>query len=215
MKPTVVLGAGATIAAAVVAYIRWIRPYQMHWGATAEEAARSLPYDGVVPQATWNATRAVTVEATPEQIWPFLIQIGWGRAGWYGYDWADNGGKPSAWDILPEHQHLEIGKDFPMSPWTAVYCQDFEEPRWMLWRAKGSTATSSDTSGTWLWYLDPIDERHTRLITRMRDSYHWTNPLLLAQQLAVDLFDIFFMRKCMLGIKARAERLARNQRTST
>jgi len=207
-KRTAVLGAGMALAAAVAVYVRWIRPYQMHWGATAEEAARSLPYDDVVPKATWNATRAVTVEATPEQIWPWLVQIGWGRAGWYGYDWVDNGGKPSAWNILPEHQHLEIGKDFPMSPWTAVYCKDFEEPRWMLWR-------TSDTAGTWLWYLDPLDEQHTRLITRMREGYHWTNPVLLPQQLAVDLFDIFFMCKCLLGIKARAERLARNQRTST
>ena len=96
-----------------------------------------------------------------------------------------------------------------MSPWTAQYCKAFEEPRWMLWRStKDSTATSSDTSGTWLWYLDPINERHTRLITRMRDAYRWTNPLILPQQIILELGDLPFMRKCMLGIKARAERLS-------
>jgi len=79
----------------------------------------------------------------------------------------------------------------------------------MLWRStKDSKATSSDTSGTWLWYLDPINERHRRLITRMRDTYRWTNPLILPQQIILELGDLPFMRKCMLGIKARAERLS-------
>jgi hypothetical protein len=204
MRLRAVLASAALASAVVASYIKWIRPRTMHWGATEEEAARRLPFDDVFPNAPWNATRAVTIEATPQQIWPWLVQIGWGRAGWYGYDWADNGGKPSVWQILPEYQHLEIGKDFPMSPWTAVYCKGFEEPRWMLWR-------TSETAGTWLWYLDPIDSQHTRLITRMRGLYHWTNPILLPQEIAVDLFDIIFMRKCMLGIKARAEAMARGQ----
>lgn len=192
-------------AAAVWGYVKWLRPYQMHWGATAEEAARPLPGDEIFPEPTWDATRAVTVAAPPEQIWPFLVQIGWGRAGWYGYDWVDNGGKPSAWEILPEHQHLEVGKDFPMSPVTAVFCVAFDEPRWMLWR-------KDEKSGTWLWYLDPVNEGHTRLLTRMRDEYTWRRPLRLPGQIAVDLLDIFFMRKCLLGVKARAERLAATER---
>ena len=85
-----------------------------------------------------------------------------------------------------------------------MYCMDFDEPRWMLWRA-------SETAGTWLWYLDPVDETHTRLITRMRDKYRWTDPLVLPQQLITELGDLPFMRKCLLGVKARAERLARLQ----
>lgn len=190
--------------AAVWAYLKWGRPRQMTWGATDDEVHRVYPYDDEFVMPEWNATRAVTVEARPEQIWPFLIQIGWGRAGWYGYDWVDNGGRPSTWEILPEHQWLEVGKEFPMSPWTAVRCYDFEEPRWMLWRA-------GDRAGTWLWYLDPVDDGHTRLITRMRDEYRWTDPLILPQQIATELGDLPFMRKCLLGVKARAERLARQQ----
>jgi hypothetical protein len=136
--------------------------------------------------------------------------MGWGRAGWYGYDWVDNGGKPSAWEILPEEQHLEVGTAFPMSPWTAMYCRAFEEPRWMLLRM-GRAATDAHDIGTFLWYLDPIDERRTRLICRMRDKYKWFNPLVLPMQLAVDVFDIFFQWKCLLGTKARAERMAKAQ----
>jgi hypothetical protein len=63
--------------------------------------------------------------------------------------------------------------------------------------------------GSFLWYLDPIDERHTRLMIRMRDKYRWFNPVILPMQLAVDVFDIFFQWKCLLGVKARAERAAR------
>jgi hypothetical protein len=191
-------------AAGIWVYVRWGRPWQMTWGANREELQRVYPHDEEFVLPEWNATRAVTVAARPEQIWPFLVQIGWGRAGWYGYDWVDNGGRPSAWEILPEHQGLKVGKAFPMSPWTSMRCCDFEEPRWMLWRA-------SDRAGTWLWYLDPVDETHTRLITRMRDEYRWSDPLVLPQQIATELGDLPFMRKCMLGIKARAERLARQQ----
>src|SRR5919109_489666 len=96
----------ALLGGAVATYIRFIRPRQMHWGATPEEVKRTLPYDELVPNPTWNSTRAVTVDATPEQIWPWLVQVGWGRAGYYGYDWVDNGGKPSALGSLPAHQHL-------------------------------------------------------------------------------------------------------------
>jgi hypothetical protein len=191
----------ATLSLTAVAYIRRIRPWQAHWGATAEEASRPLPGDERVRQPDWNATRAVTVAAPAEQIWPWLLQLGWGRAGWYGYDWVDNGGRPSTWEVLPEHQTIEAGKEFPMSPWTAMRCDDFVEGHWMLW--SGGAA-----GGTWLWYLDRIDETHTRLITRCRDQYRWTDPLVLPQQLLTEAGDLPFMRKCMLGIKARAERLA-------
>ena len=193
----------ATVAAACVllyTYVRWLRPRQIRWGATDEEASRALPYDDLVPNPTWSSTRVVTVNATPEQIWPWLVQMGWGRAGWYGYDWVDNGGKPSSWEILPQHQHLEIGTKFPMSPFTAMYCRAFEEPRWMLLRM--------GNIGSFLWYLDPIDDERTRLMIRMRDQYRWLNPVILSMQLAVDVFDIFFQRKCLLGVKARAERMA-------
>ena len=202
-KVALAAGTVKAVSGGVWAYVKCVRPWQMHWGATEEEAARQLPYDEIVADPTWNATRALTVRARPGQIWPFLVQIGWGRAGWYGYDLVDNGGRPSTWDVLPEHQHLEVGTEFPMSPYTAMVCADFEENRWMLWRGKGAGVSA----GTWVWYLDPIDDFHTRLITRMRDHYDWRKPFI-AVQIATELGDLPFMRKCMLGVKERAERLA-------
>jgi hypothetical protein len=188
--------------AALAAYLRLIRPWQLRWGATDDEVARPLPGDGDVPQPTFNATRAVTVRARPDEIWPWLVQIGMARAGWYSYDWLDNLGHHSAERIIPEFQHLAVGDLIPLSPdgKQGMRVKAFDPNRWMLW---------GDTAGdmTWYWGLDPLDERQTRLITRVRLRYRWTSPTVLFA-LLVEFTDIVMMRKCLLGIKRRAERRA-------
>src|ERR1700693_2913735 len=104
------IGVGLAALGAVVCggYLRFIRPWQLRWGATDEEVACAMPGDDVVQSPTFNATRAVTIQARPEEIWPWLVQIGCKRAGWYSYDWIDNLGIPSANRIVPELQHLEV-----------------------------------------------------------------------------------------------------------
>jgi hypothetical protein len=72
-----------------------VQPWQHRWGATDED----------VPDAT-STTRAITIAAPPEQVWPWLVQLGYGRAGWYSYDWIDNDNLPSADRILPDHGQL-------------------------------------------------------------------------------------------------------------
>jgi hypothetical protein len=112
------IGVGVAALGAVVCgvYLRFIRPWQLRWGATDEEVARAMPSDDVVKSPTFNATRGVTVQARPEEIWPWLVQIGVTRAGWYSYDLFDNLGKPSAERIIPELQHVAVGDVIPMSP---------------------------------------------------------------------------------------------------
>lgn len=184
-------------------YLRFIRPWQLRWGATDAEVARSMPGDDMVQHPTFNATRAVTIQARPEQIWPWLVQMGMTRAGWYSYDWVDNLGRPSAERIIPELQHVAVGDVIPMSPdgKQGLRVKAFEPNEWMLW---------GDTKGgsTWCWGLYPQDENYMRLLTRVRIRYHWTSPLLLLD-LLVEFTDIIMMRKCMLGIKQRAERANR------
>jgi hypothetical protein len=184
---------------AVAMYLRCIRPWQLRWGATNAEVERSMPGDDDVAHPTFNATRAVTVAARPEQIWPRLVQIGLGRAGWYSYDWLDNLGRRSAERIIPEFQHLAVGVLIPLSPdgKQGQWVKAIEPNRWMLW---GDQAGDS----TWFWGLYPVDERHTRLLTRVRMRYRWTSLLALFNPL-VEFTDIAMMRKCLLGIKRRAE----------
>ena len=90
------LGAGLT-----AVYLNVIRPWTLRWGATEEEAARPLPGDGLVRTAGFAATRAISVGAASEKVWPWLVQIGSGRAGRYSYDRLGNAGRPSATEIIP------------------------------------------------------------------------------------------------------------------
>ena len=189
-----VLGAGA-----FGVYLRFIRPWQLRWGATDEEVARAMSGDDVVKQPTFNATRAVTIQARPEEIWPWLVQIGITRAGWYSYDWLDNLGKPSAQRILPQFQQVAVGDLVPLSPdgKQGMGVKAFEPNQWMLWWDKKGEMT-------WYWGLYPQDDSQTRMITRVRMHYRWLKPSILFS-LLVEFTDIAMMRKCMLGIKQRAE----------
>jgi hypothetical protein len=95
-------------------YLRVIRPWQLRWGATDDEVRRVMPGDEIVARPTFNGTRAVTVAAPPSLIWPWIVQIGFSRAGWYSYDLLDNVGRPSATRIIPELQHLQPGDVVPI-----------------------------------------------------------------------------------------------------
>jgi hypothetical protein len=104
----VMAGAGAAGLAAVV-YGRLVRPRLVRWGATDEEVAGPYPGAGLVPGGERAATMAVTIDAPPDQVWPWLVQLGGDRGGWYSWDFLDNGGRPSADRVHPEWQHLALG----------------------------------------------------------------------------------------------------------
>jgi hypothetical protein len=97
----------AVVAAGVFA--SWIRPRLMRWGATDEEVAGPYPGADIVPDGERAATMAVTIDAAAEQVWPWLVQMGWDRGGWYSWDRIDNAGRPSATQVHPEWQDLTVG----------------------------------------------------------------------------------------------------------
>lgn len=201
-KRDVLVRAGAVAAMLLLtlaAYLLVLRPWQLRWGATDEEVYRPMPGDELLSSPSFNATRAVTVRARPEEIWPWIVQMGHQRAGFYSYDWFDNGGKPSARRIIPQLQGLEVGDRVPISSMIHNLVAAAEPPRFMVW-----VSSETPAIGTWTWSLEPIDESHTRLITRLRGSYRWTSPIILLE-LWVDWGDLPFMRHSMLGIKQRAE----------
>jgi hypothetical protein len=200
------MAGSATASVGLVVYLLLIRPWQLRWGATDAEVAREMPGDDFIPEPTFDATRAVTVNAPPEMIWPWLVQIGHKRAGWYSYDWIDNLGKPSAEKIIPELQSLQEGELIPISPdgKHGFTVHTMVPPEHMIWGAPGEMS--------WLWYLDRVSESQTRLISRVRLKYRWTHPSILFY-LCLDVGDIVMMRKCMLGIKERAEQLAAKKRS--
>ncbi len=197
------LGTATAIASAVIlAYLRFFRPWQLSWGATADELGRTLPGDEVVPDPTFNATRAITIAATPEKIWPWLLQVGVKRAGWYSYDLLDNLGRPSAHEIIPELQQVAVGDVVPLSPdgLQGIHVLALDLPRSLMW------GTLPDT--TWLWFLEPMGDGTTRLITRIRSHYRWLSPSI-AFSLLVEFADVWMIRKMLLNLRGRAEALAR------
>jgi hypothetical protein len=173
------------------------RPWQLTWGATSSEVNRSMPGDEIVKNPTFNATRAVTIEASPGRIWPWIVQIGYGRAGFYSWDILDNDGIASAERIMPEHQGLKVGDLLPLARGSSARVAEMEPLRHLL------LVFPPDTPATWTWGLYPIDSTRTRLVTRLRVRAHG-----LRAQLMLDGFEIVMMRKHLLGIKHRAERAA-------
>lgn len=103
-------------AAVVAAYLGVIRPWQVRWGATDDEATRPMPGDDILGPSGGTTTRAITIRAPAEQVWPWLAQFGYGKAGWYSYDWLDNDGQRSAEQIRPQWQHLRPGDQILMMP---------------------------------------------------------------------------------------------------
>ena len=195
-----VIVVGAAVLASVLFFAVY-RPWQLKWGATREEIRLNLPGDEVVSWPTFSATRAVTVDAKPEAIWPWLVQIGFGRAGWYSYDLLDNLGRHSAQGIIPDLQHLEVGDLVPLGPGSdsGMRVKAFEPNRWLLWWDSKIRLT------TWAWSLDPMSDGRTRLLTRVRARPSWHHPTTAIWLLLTEAADFPMMRKCLLGIKRRAE----------
>lgn len=203
----ILIALAAMIFLAVV-YLLWLRPWQLHWGATADELARPMEGDTLVAAPSFDATRAVTVHAPAQAIFPWIIQMGVSpRAGWYSYDLLDNLARPSADHLLPELQQIYPGQLIPMSPdgKNGLFVKAYEKDRWILW---GDQA--GDT--TWVWGFYPDGKGQTRLITRVRSKYRWHFSQAFFN-LLLEFCDIIMMRKCMLGIKARAEKLTHGRQT--
>jgi hypothetical protein len=188
----------------VPAYFAFFRPWQLQWGATNDEMKHAMPGDDIVSKPSFNATRAITINATAERIYPWIVQMGIHRAGWYSYDLLDNLGRRSAESILPEYQNIQVGDLIPLSPdgKQGMQVKDFINDEWMVWWDK-----IGDTS--WVWEIYPEGEACSRLITRVRVKYRLLSTAMFFN-LLIEFFDIWMMRKCMLGIKRRAE--SRNSR---
>jgi len=201
MQPTTTFVIAFLFFALVIAYLTLIRSLQLRWGAIDAEIKRSMPGDDIVHEPSFNATRAVTIHAPSENIYPWIVQMGVTRAGWYSYDLLDNLGRPSAENILPKFQAIQIGDVVPMSPdgKQGMRVKDFRKDNWMLW-------WDNKGDSSWAWEIQPDGETYSRLVTRVRVKYRLLSPAI-AFNLLVEFFDIVMMRKCMLGIKRRAEKL--------
>jgi hypothetical protein len=177
-----------------------MRPWHRSWGASHGEVAATMPGDELLPGAQYRCTRAITVAAEPEDVWPWLVQVGWLRAGWYADDLLDDLAHSSAREIIPELQDLAVGTWLPMAPkasaTTAFVVDGFDRPRWMLWRTPSSSRA---------WRLVPLPGGRTRLITRLQVRYDRRQPRTWLTVVLMEFGDFPMMRRMLRGIRERAE----------
>lgn len=182
-------------------YILFIRPWHLRWGATDEEVDRPMPGDDQVPHPMLQATRAITIRASAAEIWPWLIQMGYRRAGWYSYDILDNEGKHVD-RIIPELKHLEVGDVMKTDAEGGFTVAAIDPNRSLVLVIRNLYSQISSTI-----FLDEIDKQQTRLVMRLRANFK--------RDLRIFLFYVIFepgdfvmMRKELLGIKQRVERMS-------
>jgi hypothetical protein len=193
------------LAAVVETYRRWLGAWQRRWGTQSDEAERTLPGDEIVQQPNYLTTRAITVDAPPEDIYPWLLQMGYHRGGLYSYDILDRlfgfTDAPSATTILPEFQDLKVGDAIPLGRGEPFPVRELIPNRAFILGGE-----QPDTGLAWSWQtvLEPIDDSHTRLITRNRGRFSET-PLVRALMLAVDVAAFVMVRRWLMVLKARAE----------
>lgn len=160
--------------------------------------------DEILADAHAQLTHATTIDAPPRDIWPWLLQMGCQRAGWYSWDILDNAGMRSADRIIPELQHLAVGDVLPARP---VGDEGFKVLRIVPERALVLSSMSSQWAGTWAFVLEPLGPDKTRLVTRYRAAYPPTvrMSILLPVIAAVHTF---MERKQLRTIKHHAEHTA-------
>jgi hypothetical protein len=191
----------AAVAVGAAAAFRRYRRWHLRWGATDEEAQAPMAGDELVSHSQFAPTRAITIEAPPEAVWPWLVQLGYGRAGWYTYDYLDNVGHGrSAEEIRPELQDVRVGDVIPMGPTaneeTVWVIEHLDPPTTMVW---------AKPAASWAWQLERLPGGRTRLVTRIRVHYR-ARPSVVSEVVLLELGDFWMMRKELLSIKERAER---------
>ena len=203
-------------------YLFVLLPRLRRWGATAEEVSRTLPGDDLVGAPVYTTTHAITVRAPAAAVWPWLVQIGQNRGGFYGYDVLENLMRlkvHSADTVHPEWQDLRAGEDYvTLDPGEdmkmTIAILDPERAFVVRSGAPGEPPQEAgsffrgELAWTWGFYLEPLDGSTTRLIIRSRASWRATVPAACARVLGLEPAHFVMEEGMLRGIRDRAERLA-------
>jgi hypothetical protein len=207
MKKSTPVAVGTALAASggIIAYPLFFRRWCLTWGARPGEVSTKLPGDELLADAGLVSTRAVTIDAPPAAVWPWLVQMGSGRGGAYTYDWIENLlglHVHSARRVLPQFQDLKVGDELPLGPGRPVMRVEVCDPE--------RTLATRFADGNWVWIFALVaEDGRTRLISRNRIATRgWRLPVRLFNLLFIEPGSLIMERKMLLGIKQRAEDLA-------
>jgi len=186
----------------------FLRPWRTRWGATDAEVKKKLPGDELLPHPNWGFTHAVTIKASAAEVWPWLVQMGQGRGGFYSYEFLENlvgCDIHNADRIIPEFQSLQVGESIKLHPKAPVPVAIVEPEHALVLHYE------ADFSSNWMWVLGKVDERTTRLISRWSGDYGpGLKNRLSYGPCFMEPIEFNMSRKMLLGIKQRAESLARS-----
>jgi len=167
------------LAVSLAAYAAFMRPHILRWGATDEEVHAPFPGAELVPGGVRSGTMAATIDAPPSKVWPWLIQMGYGRAGWYSWDYLDNLGRQSSRTLHPEWQDVEVG-DYLSGP----NVSELERKAWEVAaleteRFLGLRSRIRGSESLWAFWLKELPGMKTRLIVSgfWRTDPAWLRPI--------------------------------------
>lgn len=210
------LVSAGSIGAALGAYAFLVRPWHLRWGATEAEVQEPLPGDDVVPNPKHQATHAITINAPVADVWPWLVQIGQNKGGFYSYSSLENlvgCDIHNAARIVPEWQNLRAGDVLWLHPKAPPLPVLLVEPGRAIVvgginEQEGDDRSKDTRAGTWAFVLKDLDPITTRLLVRIR----WDRRAGLLNWLysvgVLEPSHFVMERKMMLSIKDRAEALA-------
>jgi hypothetical protein len=211
-----VAGALGLTAAAIGLYVTAGRQWLRRWGASDAEVQCPLPGDDLLPQTVYETTHAIDIAAPPADVWPWLVQMGQGRGGFYSYDWVENlaGLEIQSEDrLVPEYQHLAVGDIVRLAPNTGLVAAVVQPPRALVLRATADMETKrppvpSDPGyfdWSWAFVLEPVGGSATRLLIRLRADTAHGLPYNLIGPLVWEPLHFMMERKMLRGIRQRAE----------
>jgi hypothetical protein len=193
------------------------RRLYLRWGSTPDELAATLPGDELMPRASITATRAISVAAAADHVWPWIAQIGQGRGGFYSYDFLENlvgCDMRNADRVVPEWQSIAVGDDVRLHPEVALRVAAVEPGMALVLRGgipMGTIAPPYDF--TWSFAVRAQADGTTRLVVRERYAYtRWWSALLVEP---VQLISFIMSRRMLLGIRRRAQNAAPAVRLGT
>jgi len=202
------VAAGAAVIGSAAAYLLVVRPWQLRWGATDAERDVALTGDDLIPTPDLLATRAITVHAPAEQVWPWIVQLGQGRGGFYSYDMLENlvgCHIHSAARVVPEWQDLKVGDQVKLHPEVGLGVAVVAPGHALVLRGgvpMGAVPPPYDT--TWAFVLREQPNGTTRLLVRERYTYTKRWAPVLIEPVAVVAF--VMTQRMLRGIRDRAER---------
>ena len=219
------IGIGMAVGVAGFVYAGMVRPWHLRLGATDAEVSRALPGDDLVPDPQCGYTQAVTIMGSASEVWSWLVQIGYKRAGWYSHDFLHrlmgiagsvDDEHRSARRIIPELQDLKVGDIVEIAPGMEYTVVDLQPLQALILQSRLDTGSwksvsSSEPlpehylSSSWVWFLEEMDEKTTRLIVRVRSDYNSGLLSTLVAGIPNELGSLIMQPKTLRVLKQRVE----------